>query len=50
MAYSKTPKAGVYSNVAQFVTMKDLLAMSEYVRNFKQKYSSKKSVNKKKTK
>lgn len=48
MAYSRTPKAGEYSTIAQMVTMKELLAMSEYIRIFKQKYSSKKSVVKKK--
>ena len=48
MAYSKTPKVGAYSPIAQLVTMKELLAMSEYIRNFKEKYSSKKSVVRKK--
>lgn len=48
MAYSKTPKAGEYSTVAHLVTMKELLAMSEYIRSFKQKYSSRKTVAKKK--
>ncbi len=49
MAFSKTPKAGEYTNVAQFVTMTELMAMTEYVRKFKEKYSSKKSVIRKKT-
>jgi hypothetical protein len=50
MAYSKTPKGGEYSSIAQMVTMKEILAMSEYIRNFKEKYSSRKSVIKKKNK
>ncbi len=49
MAFSKTPKAGDYANVSQYVTMKELIAMTEYIRNFKQKYSSKKSLTRKKT-
>jgi hypothetical protein len=48
MAYSKPPKGGEYSSIAQMVTIKELLAMSEYIRNFKEKYYSKKSVIKKK--
>ena len=48
MAYSKTLKAGVYSPVTQMVTMKELLAMTEYLHNFRQKYSSKRTVIKKK--
>jgi hypothetical protein len=49
MAFSKTPKAGEYANLAQFVTMKELIAMTEYIRNFKERYASKKSVIRKKT-
>ena len=48
MAYSKTPKAGEYSTIAQLVTMKELLEMSAYIRNFREKYSSKKTVTRKK--
>lgn len=48
MAYNKTPKAGAYSPIAQMITIKELLAMTEYVRNFKQKYTAKKSLVKKK--
>jgi hypothetical protein len=48
MAFSKTPKGGEYANVAQFVTMKELMAMAEYIRNFQAKYSSKKSTVRKK--
>ena len=48
MSYSKTSKSGEYSTIAQMVTIKELLAMSEYIRNFREKYSSKKSVVKKK--
>jgi hypothetical protein len=48
MAFSKTPKAGEYANVVQFVTMKELMAMAEYIRNFQAKYSSKKSTVRKK--
>ncbi len=49
MGYPKTPKAGEYSAVAQFVTMQELLAMTAYIREFKQKYAMKKLVTKKKT-
>ena len=43
MRYSKTPKPGEYSTIAQIVTINDLVAMTEFIRNFKLKYAPKKS-------
>ena len=50
MGYSKTSKTVDYTNISQFVTMKELLAMTEYIRNFNRKYASKKVALKKKMK
>lgn len=47
MGYSKTPKAN-YALAAQLVTVKDINAMSEFIRNFKLKYAGKKSGGRKK--
>lgn len=47
MAYSKTPKAD-YALATQLVTVKELTAVSEFIREFKMKYSRKKKAAKKK--
>ena len=49
MAFSKAPKAQDYTLAENIVTIKDLTDMSVFIRNFKLKYSSKKTgLNKKK--
>lgn len=47
MGYSKTPKANT-ALATQLITMKELTAMSEFIRNFKLKYAGKKASNRKK--
>jgi hypothetical protein len=47
MGYSKTPKAD-YALATQLITMKELTAMSEFIRNFQLKYGRKKTSVKKK--
>ena len=48
MAYSKTAKAGYTTLATQLITEKELAAMSEFIRNFKLKYTSKKTPLRKK--
>lgn len=49
MQYSKTAKM-THVHVTHFVTMKELLEMAEYLRNFKAKYGAKKSARRRKIK
>lgn len=47
MGYSKTPKAD-YALATRLITMKEITAMSEFIRNFKMKYAGKKTGGRKK--
>jgi hypothetical protein len=46
--YSKIPKTGDYKNIGFQVTMKELVDMTEFIRNFQLKYRRKKISKKKK--
>lgn len=46
MTYSKPPKAG-YALATQLVSVKEIAAVSEFIRDFKLKYSRKKNRKKK---
>ena len=48
MQYSKTPKAGEYTIISQFVTIQELEDMKAFIRNFKYKYTRKKVASVKK--
>ena len=47
MGYNKTPKAN-YALATQLITVKEITAVSEFIREFKMKYTRKKRTVKKK--